>query len=183
MTVIPRKTRFVHPDIVCSHFHLRTGDVVGDLGAGTGYFTPALSRAVGSSGKVYACEIQKSLLEKLGVEARGQRLSNVELVWGDLEEAGGVKLADEVLDAGVLVNTLFQLEDKKTAAAEIARLIRKGGKLFIIDWSESFAGLGPRSKDVVNESAVRKLFEEVGFRFERDFPAGEHHYGLAFWRE
>ena len=183
MVVIPTKTRFVHPDIVCSHFHLRPGDSVADFGAGTGFFMPALSRAVGPTGTVFACEIQKNLLEKLGVEARAKHLSNVELLWGDLEAQGGTKLSDGVLDAGIIVNTFFQLDNKTVAIEEIARTIRKGGKLFVIDWSESFAGLGPRPGDVVTESEARRLFSEHGFRFERTFPAGDHHYGLAFWRE
>ncbi|MBX2866714.1 methyltransferase domain-containing protein [Candidatus Kaiserbacteria bacterium] len=183
MVVIPTKTRFVHPDIICSHFHLREGDIVADLGAGVGFFTPALSRAVGASGRVYACEIQKNLLERLGVEARDHRLPNVELLWCDLEKEGGTELADGIIDTGVMINTFFQLEDKKTAIKEMARIIRKGGKLFLVDWSESFDGLGPRSDLVVQESEARRLFEEGGFRFKRNFPAGEHHYGLAFWRD
>jgi len=183
MVVFPTNKRFVHPDIVSSHFHLRPGDVVADFGAGVGFFEPALSRAVGEQGRVYACEIQKNLVEKMRLEMQTQRVHNVEPLWCDFEELGGVKIEDGILDAGIIVNTLFQIEDKKIMAQEIARTIRKGGKLFVVDWSESFAGLGPRPNDVVRESEARNIFEDAGFRFERNFDAGEHHYGLAFWRE
>lgn len=174
--------RFVQPDIVATHFHLRPGDRVADFGAGTGYFLRALGNAVGSEGRVYACEIQKKLVEALGDKAREEHLTNVEPIWCDLEKMGGTKLEDDILDAGILANTLFMLEDKQTALKEMARTIRIGGKFFVVDWTESFAGMGPQPMHVVDEQTARTLTEEAGFTFERTYPAGDHHYGLAFRR-
>ena len=175
-------TRFVHPDVISTHFHLLSGDVVGDFGAGTGYFLRALSKAVGEEGKVYAFEIQKNLVDTLRINVKEWHLSNVEPMWCDLQASGGTKLADGVLDVGIMINTLFQAEDKQTALREAARTIRKGGKFFIVDWTESFAGLGPHPDHVVDAEAARTVAEPAGFTFEREIPAGEHHYGLAFRR-
>lgn len=172
--------KFVEPSVVATHFLLREGDSVADFGSGTGHFLKSLSTAVGASGSVYAFEIQKGLLEKLETRAREEHLSNIHPIWCDLEVVGGTKLADGILDAGILVNTLFQLEKKDLALKEIARLLRKGGKFFVIDWSESFAGMGPQPEYVVTESDARTMIEQAGFTFERSYPAGGHHYGLAF---
>jgi len=172
--------RFVQPDIVVTHFHLREGDRVADFGAGAGQFLRALSRAVGDEGRVYACEIQKNLVESIGKLIEHERISNVDPLWCDLEHNGGIKLADGILDAGMLVNTLFQLEEKALALSEMSRVLRSGAKLFIIDWSESFAGIGPHVDAVVSQGGARTMVEAAGFTYERDFPAGEHHYGLAF---
>ncbi len=174
--------QFVNPDIVASHFHLHDGDKVADFGAGTGFYLKALGTAVGKSGRVYACEIQKNLVESLARKAQELHLMNVEPIWCDLETQGGTKLRDGILDAGILVNTLFQIEDKVTALTEIARTIRSGGKFFIIDWSESFGGIGPHPLHVVTESIAKELATAHGFTYERSFPAGDHHYGLAFRR-
>ena len=84
--------RFVIPAVVATHFHLREGDQVADLGAGSGFFLKVLSEAVGPSGKVYACEIQKSLVEKLAETARVQGLFNIVPLWCDLEESRGKKI-------------------------------------------------------------------------------------------
>lgn len=173
-------TRFVQPDVVASHFHLRPGDAVADFGAGAGYFLSALSHAVGSSGRVYACEIQKNLITTLGTVAAEQRLGNVSPLLADIETSGGIPLSDSTLDVGVLINTLFQLEDKTSALKEIARVTRKGGRLIVIDWTESFGGLGPRGDAIVSLGAAKELVIANGFSFDRDFPAGAHHYGLAF---
>jgi ubiquinone/menaquinone biosynthesis C-methylase UbiE len=170
--------RFIDPQVVTSHFHLREGDVVADFGAGSGYYMRPLAHAVGRSGTVYLCEIQKNLVDALGNKARDERLANVRPLWCDLEKPKGTKLADGILDAGLVSNVLFQMPHKETALQEIARVIRKGGKLFLIDWTDSFGGLGPQPKDVLIESQARTLAEQAGFSIEGTFPAGDHHYGL-----
>lgn len=172
--------QFVVPEKVVTHFHLREGDKVGDFGAGGGFFEKALSRAVGSTGRVYAFEIQKQLVERISEITRIERLKNVEVLWCDIETKEGCKLRDGILDAGLLSNTLFQLDNKAAALDEIRRLLHSGGKLLVIDWSNSFGGMGPRQSDVVSQVNATELVGQHGFQFERTFPAGEYHYGLAF---
>ena len=172
--------RFVDPSTVVSHFHLREGDVVADFGAGSGFYIEILASKVGAQGKVYACEIQKELVEKIGALARQKGLSAVHPIWCDLEQSKGVKIPDSELDTGLMINTLFQIEDKETALSEVSRTIRSGGKFFIVDWSDSFGGLGPQSTAVLSPVAASALAESHGFVYERSFDAGDHHYGLAF---
>lgn len=172
--------RFVEPGVVTTHFHLREGDQVADFGAGSGFFLQAFSKAVGVSGRVYACEIQRELVEKLGEVAHSQGLSNVDPLWCDLEEPNGVKITDSVLDAVVIINTLFQVEDKPATIKEAYRTLRPGGKLIVVDWSESFGGLGPQPFQVLTEPDAKAVVETEGFVFERSFDSGDHHYGLSF---
>lgn len=170
---------FVTPEIVVSHFNVMDGDTVADFGAGSGYFLKAISARVGT-GKVYACEIQKQLVERIGEQARADGLRNVFPLWCDLEEANGLRIPEGTVDVGMLINTLFQIEDKDTAVKEMNRVMRQGGKFFIIDWSESFGGTGPHADHVVSKQDAIVLCERNGFVFDREYPAGEHHYGLAF---
>ena len=174
------KGRFVVPEKAATHFHLREGDVVADFGAGSGYFIKVLSKLVGGEGRVYACEIQKNLVETIGDLARRENLDNVSVLWGDIEAQDGTKIGDNKLDAAVLVNTLFQIEDRDMAVLEIKRTLRSGGKLFVIDWSESFRGMGPQPGMIITKKDARALFEQHGFVYERSFDTGDHHYGLAF---
>lgn len=172
--------RFVVPEVVSTHFHLHEGDAVADFGAGSGFFVPVLSAQVGPSGRVYALEIQRNLTESISELVRGQNLSNVEVLWCDIEKIGGTKLDDGLLDAAIIVNTMFQWEQKTVAIDEVKRTLRSGGKLFVIDWTESFAGLGPQPDDVITEADARALIESRGFAYERSFDAADHHYGLSF---
>ena len=174
------KGRFVNPATVVTHFHIREGDTVADFGAGSGYFIEMLVKLVGEKGVVYACEIQKDLVVKLGQIAHKKGMAQVRPLWCDIEELDGSKIPDGEVDVAILVNTFFQLEDKQTALQEIRRTLRNGGKLFIIDWSESFGGLGPQPSQVVSQEDARAFAEQEGFVFDTSFDAGDHHYGLSF---
>jgi ubiquinone/menaquinone biosynthesis C-methylase UbiE len=176
----PDGPSFVKPEIVVSHFHIRHGDVVADYGAGVGFFVPALMSRIGSEGKLYACEIQKSLIEKLSTQAHLVGHHNVFPLWCDIEEENGIHIESGAIDIGVLINTLYMVEDKNTAVIEIGRTLRTGGKFFVIDWSETYLGVGPKPEAVVAADTVKALLESNGFIFEREFDAGAHHYGLAF---
>ncbi len=172
--------RFVDPATVATHFYIKEGDTVADFGVGSGYFVEVLAKLVGDEGVVYACDIQKMMVEKVGTLARTKGLSQVVPLWGDIEEPEGSKIPDGVLDVAIVVNTFFQFEEKNTALEEIYRTLRSGGKLFIIDWSESFGGLGPQPEQVISEQEVKDLAEQEKFVFERSFDSGDHHYGLGF---
>ncbi len=172
--------RFVEPSVVVTHFHIMAGDTVADLGAGNGYFLDSLVNAVGDEGTVYTCDIQRPLVESVGDQARRYPDGLVCPLWGDLETIEGTKIPTDSVDRAILVNTLFQIKDKETATKEIQRLVRPGGKVFMIDWTEPWGGLGPRADMVCDETAAVQLFESTGFVMEADFPAGEHHYGIAF---
>lgn len=171
--------RFVVPERAVSHFHIHPGETVADIGAGTGYFMPALVSAVGEEGVVYALEIQRKLLDTLSDTVNSKGWTQVRPLWGDIEKLEGSKIAANTVDVAVLVNAFFQIEDRDTALAEIARIVRPGGKFFIIDWSESFAGLGPQPEQVVSEEDAIAAVETAGLVYERSIPVGEHHYGIA----
>lgn len=175
--------KFGEPRTIVSHFHLHEGDVIADFGAGSGHYMKPLANAVGKSGSVYLCEIQKNLVEALGNKKREERIANAHPLWCDMEAQNGIKLKDGALDAGLVSNVLFQFVNKQEGLREIARTIHTGGKLFVIDWSDSFGNLGPRPQDVVTESQAQKLVLEAGFTYDHSFPAGDHHYGLVFRKQ
>jgi ubiquinone/menaquinone biosynthesis C-methylase UbiE len=173
-------SNFVVPDVVVSHFHIKAGDTVADFGAGSGHFLKALSKRVGGDGRVYACEIQKGLVEKVSDLARKEGLNNVHPLWCDLEEPNGIKIKDSSVDVGILINTLFQLENKDAGIKEIIRTINKGGRLIVIDWTDTAGGIGPVSDHVVTLHDTIMLIEAQGLVPEQEFPAGSHHYGVSF---
>src|SRR3989338_4172083 len=169
---------FSDPAQCIEQFDLQSGSRVADLGAGTGAFSIPAAKAVGEAGKVYAVEIQKGLLDRLKNEARAARAGNVEALWGDVERVHGTHLSDASVDACVASNVLFQVEDKDGFVTEVKRILRPGGKLLLIDWSDSFSNIGPHKDHVMAEADARALFEKAGFRFVKQINAGEHHYGL-----
>ena len=171
---------FSDPSQCIEQFDLQSGSRVADLGAGTGAFAIAAAKAVGEAGKIYAVEVQKGLLERRKSEARAARAHNVEALWGDIERVQGTHLKDASIDAAVASNVLFQVEDKNGFVTETKRILKPGGKALLIDWTDSWNGMGPHKTQVVTENAARELFEKAGFQFVKKIDAGEHHYGLVF---
>ncbi len=150
-----------------------------DVGAGSGAYTFLVAEIV-KDGKVYAVDVQKDLLSKLKADGAKRHLHNIETVWADAEKIGGTKLADKIIDVAIVSNILFQVEHKEGLAKEVARLIRPKGRLMVIDWTDSFGGLGPKPEDIFGKSRAKALFESSGFKVIKEFDAGDHHYGIIF---
>ncbi len=157
---------------------LQGGMKIADFGAGSGAYTLAAARTVGAHGKVYAVEVQKDLLTRIKNTATQEHLDNVEIIWGDFELPHGSRIADCLVDVVIISNALFQLENKSGALHEARRILKPAGKLAIIDWSESYSGMGPTKSDVVQKEAALELARMAGFTLMNEFAAGAHHYGL-----
>lgn len=169
---------FSHPETNVATWNLPLGSSVADFGSGSGHHVLALALAVGEKGKVYAVDVQKDLLTKLKNQANEKGYHNVEVIWGDIEKIGGSKIGDGVLDAVLLSNIVFQVTERETLMQEAVRILKSGGSLCVIDWTDTFGGLGPQASHIVTKETMISLLENVGCTLDREFLPGEHHYGL-----
>ena len=152
---------------------------VADLGAGSGFYTIAAAKKVGLEGMVYAVDIQKDLLATIKTKAEEEGLSNVETLWGDLDEPGGSKLQDNFVDVVIVSNVLFQAENKEAMLKEAHRILKPmGGILLFVEWSDSFGHMGPTPDAIIQEGQARTLLEGAGFNIATTISAGAHHYGF-----
>ena len=171
---------FAHPKRNVAALGIEPGMRVADFGSGSGIYVLHIAEALEQSGRVYAIDVQQDLLKRVKNEANRRGFKNVDVIWTDLEHTHSSKLADKTLDLVLISNLLFQLENKAAVLTEAGRVLKPAGRLAIIDWAESFGGMGPLKNDVVPEEKARELAKENGFEFQRKFPAGAHHYGLIF---
>ncbi|MDP2651676.1 MAG: class I SAM-dependent methyltransferase [bacterium] len=159
---------------------LREGMKVGDFGAGSGHYARAAAAAVGYEGKVYAVDVQEDVLKHLKLNTHERHQGIIDAVWGDIEKLGGTHLRDASLDAVILANVFFQIENQFGLLREIKRVLKSGGKLMVVDWAGSYAGMGPAADKVVTEHEAEALFINGGFHKVKSFRAGPHHYGIIF---
>jgi len=169
---------FTDPLKNVAELHLREGMIVADFGAGTGEHAIAAAERVGDHGRVYAVEIQKDLLGNIKSAAKKKDLTNIDFLWGDIETLHGTKISDGAVDAVIITNVFFQVEDDQGMMKEAFRILKKGGQVLVVDWTDSFGGLGPQPADVITEAKAKQMLGESGFAVERTFPAGDHHYGV-----
>ncbi|HTE49058.1 MAG TPA: class I SAM-dependent methyltransferase [Candidatus Paceibacterota bacterium] len=156
-------------------FGLKEDDIVVDLGAGTGYYSISAGH-IAHGGKVYAIEIDRDFLHTIKNRAKDARLSNVEIILGDISKLKGTKIKDGIADVVIASNILFQVEDKEQLILEIKRILKQKGRVLLIDWSDS--GVMGTKKNIVPKSKAREMFEKKGFILQRDIDAGAHHYGM-----
>jgi len=171
---------FIEPAQVIPYFELRPDMQVADFGCGSGAYALGMSRAILPNGKVYAVDIQRDLLVTLKNTAIESHILNIEFLWGNVEEMGGSKIADQSLDFVLVSNILFQTHGGYKLSLEIKRVLKPEGRVAIIDWTSSFNNLGPHQDHLITKEEARKSFESSGFQFVKEFPAGDNHYGLIF---
>ncbi len=172
---------FSDPERIIQSAGIFEGMTVADFGCGMGYYTFPLARKVGDGGRVYAIDIQRSLVEAVKRVARSNGFRTVDGIVGDVDASGGSRLADGIADVVVMANLLSQIEHKDALVAEAERILKPKGRVLLIEWADSFGGIGPHPKDVVARAAAERLFATGGFRVQREVPdAGDHHYGILF---
>lgn len=155
------------------------GQVVADLGCGGGgHFVAPTAAAVGSSGLVYAVDIQKKVLASLEASLKIQNIGNVKIVWSNLEDVGAAEIPDGSCDSAILANVLFQNINHEAIIRESARIVKIGGKVVVIDWKHYKAPFGPPDERKISAQRVREIAEGIGLAGGDEFDIGPYHYAL-----
>lgn len=169
--------KFIDPEKVLDELDLEPDMVVAEFGCGSGGFAIPLAKLL-EQGLVYALDIQEPPLSALKSRAIIENLNNIRIIRSDLEKPRGSTLTDSCLDLVVIPNVLFQAEDKDAIIKEAIRVMKKGAKLLIIDWSPK-ATQGPVENRVSPEQ-IKEIAQKLNFKLEKEFKAGKYHYGLIF---
>ncbi|MHB8903644.1 MAG: class I SAM-dependent methyltransferase [Patescibacteria group bacterium] len=152
---------------------------VAELGCGNfGFFVFPLARLVGRQGRVYAVDILKDTLEEIKNRSSKENLPQVETVWSDLEIFKATKIETSSLDSALIVNVLHQSNKKGELIREATRLLKRGGKLLIIEWKNSDIPFGPAPDQRVNPEVLKSTVLKIGLSVLEEFSAGPYHYGL-----
>jgi len=158
---------------------IEAGMHIGDLGCGNlGFITIPAAKAVGKDGVVYAVDILKSVLEAVINKAKQGGLSNVKIIWSNLEIIGATRVPKMSLDVAFLVNMLFQSKKDDKVLQEAFRLLKSGGRLIIVDWKRIASPFGPPAEARPRAEDIKRFASDAGFRLEDEFEAGPYHYGL-----
>ncbi len=110
---------------------IKPGETLADIGAGTGLFVGAFADAVGPTGKVMAVDVAKPFIDKLN-QRFGKR-PEVTVVHGKFHTT---TLADNSVDVAFCADTYHHFDDPKAMIADLARVIKPGGRLVLIDFEK-----------------------------------------------
>jgi arsenite methyltransferase len=123
------RDRWQQPDRIVDALGLSRDASVADIGSGGGYFTFRLADAVGGSGRVFAVDVDHSLLENVVAEARANGFANVTPVAAE----PGLPRLPEPIDMAFVSNAYHHLPDQPRYFAALATFLRPGGRVAIIE--------------------------------------------------
>lgn len=130
----PQRLQWLPPAEILQHLRLSQGMRVADIGAGTGYFSIPIARAVGASGHVFAVDLQPEMLDLLREKlSRPDAPENVSLHPG---KASQLPLQDGSVELVFYANVWHELDDLETVLREAIRILVPGGRFTILDWRD-----------------------------------------------
>ena len=159
------RDKWQHPEWIIEAMGITEGGNVADIGCHEGYMSIKFSKAVGTSGHVYAVDVNASRLKKLDQYLEDRNIENVETLKGDYNNP---KTPKNTLDAALILDTYHEIRDYKSVLKHLKASLKNGGKLVIIEpiaderreWSR-------KNQTGRHEIAIRyvlKEVEEAGFK-------------------
>jgi len=159
----PARDAWQRPADVIATMKITPGMTVADIGAGTGYFEPHLSRAVGPSGAVLALDLEPDMVRYMTERAKREGLANVKpaVVAGD-----DPRLAPGSVHRILIVDTWHHIPERPAYARKLAAALAPGGAVFVVDFKPE-ATIGPPPAHRLTAATVKGELEAGGLRVDR----------------
>ncbi len=156
----PEREQEERPAEVIDALALHPGDVVADLGAGSGYFTFRIAPKVGKTGRVLAVEIQDEMIETLHRRMTAQKISNVEILKGT--ESDPHLLANSV-DVVLMVDVYHELAYPFEVMTAVRKALRPGGRVVFVEYRKEDPSVRIKELHKMSVEQLSKEMQAVGF--------------------
>jgi ubiquinone/menaquinone biosynthesis C-methylase UbiE len=173
----PARDGYQKPDEVMKALALRQGEVVADIGSGSGYFTLRFARAVGETGRVYGVDISPDMIRHLNRRVRDAGIRNVVSVLADPDDP---LLPDASVDRFVIVDTWHHVEDQAKYLSLMKRMLKPGGQVVHIDFQKRDLPVGPPPGMKIAREDLVKQMEGAGFGLVAEHSFLPYQYFLVF---
>jgi len=150
------RDRWLQPDRVMKAVGVERGMTVGEIGAGRGYFTVKLARAVGPTGRVFANDIDSGALQDLSDRCKTEDLHNVETVLGTREDP---MLPDRALDIVFMVYAFHDIEPRVALLGNLVPSLRTGATVVVLDEDPEVTG----DAHFLETGSIVRYFRLAGF--------------------
>jgi SAM-dependent methyltransferase len=158
----PTRDQWQRPSSVIAVMKISAGMTVADLGAGTGYFLPHLSKAVGPTGKVLGLDVEPDMVRYMKERATRDHLDNVTALVVAGDDPG---LAKASVDRILVVDTWHHVPERTAYATKLKGALAPSGALFIVDFTLESSHGPPKHHRIAPEKVVEEL-KSGGFAAE-----------------
>ena len=140
-------------DLLLRELGLRQGMAVADIGAGTGYYARRMAPLVGSTGVVYATDVQPEMMKMLADGAKKEGLINIKPILGGLQSAN---LPDASIDLAIMVDVYHELEFPFEVIESLVRALKPGGRIAYVEYRAEDPRVPIKTLHKMSEAQVRK---------------------------
>jgi protein-L-isoaspartate O-methyltransferase len=138
---------------------LKPGDVVADLGAGSGYYAFRMAPKVGEKGKVLAVEIQDAMLAELKKRIEKQKVTNVETIKCTESDP---KLPEKGVDLVLMVDVYHELAFPYEVMLAVRKSLKPGGRVVLVEYRKEDPKVPIKEVHKMSEEQIKKEMAVVG---------------------
>jgi arsenite methyltransferase len=173
----PKRDAYQKPHEVIHALGLKSGEVIADIGAGSGYFTFHLARHVGEKGRIYAVDVSSDMILHVNRRIRELKTSNVVSILADPDDP---LLPDQSVNRFFVCNVWHHIENQTKYLLLMKKMLKPGGEVVMIDFHKRETPVGPPLKTRIAREDLIKQMESNGFRRTKEHAFLPHQYFLVF---
>lgn len=173
----PKRDAYQKPHEVIMALGLKEGEVVADIGAGSGYFTFRFALHVGDKGRVYAVDINPDMIVFMNRRIRDLQLKNVVTV---LSAPDDPLLTDASVDRFFICDTWHHIANQAQYLTLMKKMLKPGGQIIMIDFHKKDLPVGPPPEmKIARDDLVRQMASN-GFKLAKEHTFLPYQYFLVF---
>jgi len=173
----PARDAYQKPHEVITALNLKEGEVIADIGAGSGYFTFRLAHHVGDGGRVYAVDVSPDMIVHLNRRIRDLQVKNVVSI---LSAPDDPLLADASIDRFFICDTWHHIADHSRYLALLKKMLKPGGQVVTIEFKKAETPVGPPMEMRIDRADLLKEMEANGLKLAAEHTFLPHQYFLVF---
>jgi ubiquinone/menaquinone biosynthesis C-methylase UbiE len=160
----PERAEEEKPDQMIELLGLKAGDVVADIGAGTGYISWRMARKVAPNGKVYGVDIQQEMLDLIATNMKRRGVTNVIPILGTETDP---KLPPNSIDLVIMVDVYHEFSEPHEMMENILKALKPGGRVAFVEYRAEDPDVPIKRVHKMSEAQVRKEAAAAGLEWEK----------------
>ncbi len=173
----PKRDAYQKPHEVVHALGLKPGEIIADIGAGSGYFTFHLARHVDDKGKVYAVDVSPDMILHINRRIRELKANNIVTLLADPDDP---LLPDRSVNRFFFSDSWHHIDNQTKYLSLMKKMLKPGGEIVMIDFHKKELPVGPPLQMKIAREDLIKQFDSNGYLLTKEHTFLPYQYFLVF---